>query len=120
MRRFVQPDAQFHFIRPFDKVRYGTPFDLPEADIRRLGMKSATEVLLSENALDSDPRLKSLGRMAHLTEVSRWMLTADLEGSQLATEIRKVTNEACGETLNRNCLGEVLTFLDNWYSESDK
>jgi Chromate resistance exported protein len=42
MQRFAYRDAVFRFIEPFEKVKFGTPFDMPEAAVRRTGTQSAT------------------------------------------------------------------------------
>src|SRR5437879_3204095 len=59
MKRFVDHEAQFYFIEPFDKVKFGTPFDMPEAEIRRHGLQSATEFLVSQRNLKGTARLSA-------------------------------------------------------------
>jgi hypothetical protein len=115
VRRFVNPAARFHFVPPFSPVRYGQPFDLPEAEIRRKGTSSATEVLLTRYGLEANERLRSLAAMTHLAEVTPWLLPAHQDADQLNQAIRGVTANACGHTLRAECVEVVLTFLDGWY-----
>lgn len=115
MRRFVEPQAKFYFIQPFEKIRYGKPFDLPEAEIRRHGIQSATEVLLNQQGLASDAKLSALARMTHLTEVTPWMLASDSEAGQLAEMVRNASEQTCGKALQGSCTEELFVFLDRWY-----
>jgi hypothetical protein len=115
LQRLVNPAARFHFVPPFSAIRYGQPFDVPEAEIRRQGASSATEVLLTKHGLDSDTRLRSLATMTHLAEVTPWMLPADPDASRLAQTVRNVAANTCGRTLTAGCVEVVLAFFDDWY-----
>jgi hypothetical protein len=108
MKRFANEQAQFHFIAPFQPLMYGVPFDVPEAEIRRAGSLSATEVLLDRVQSRNDARLAFLGRMAHLSEVTPWMMPSDPEAHELAERLRDATAAHCGERLRASC-------LDDWY-----
>ncbi len=115
LRRFVEPAARFHFVPPFTAVRYGRPFDLPEAEVRREGARSATEVLVTKHGLDADARLRSLAAMTHLAEVTPWLLPADHDAGRLVQGIREVTTSACGQRLSAGCAEDVFAFLDAWH-----
>lgn len=49
-QRFIRPRAHYHFVEPFSRLSYGTPFDTPEATIRRHGTGSTTEVCRNNTA----------------------------------------------------------------------
>jgi hypothetical protein len=115
--RFVEPQASFRFIQPFEQIQHGEPFDLPEAKIRRHGIQSATEYLLGQAGLTSDPKLNTLARMTHLNEVTPWMLASDPEAGQLTQALRDQTDQDCGRALSAECLQKLFAFLDNWYDE---
>lgn len=115
MRRFVEPRARFHFIRPFDPIRYGRPFDLPEASIRRHGMQSATQHLIGSRGLEADARLDALGRMTYLTEVTPWMLASDPESGRLAELLRGAADRECGRSLDASCAERLFNVLDAVY-----
>jgi hypothetical protein len=116
-RRFVEPQASFRFIQPFEQIQHGEPFDLPEAKIRRHGIQSATEYLLEQAGLTSDPKLNTLARMTHLNEVTPWMLASDPEAGQLTQVLRDQTDQDCGRALSAECLQKLFAFLDKWYDE---
>lgn len=116
-RRWVEPKAQFHFIPPFETIRYGRPFDLPEAQIRRQGTLSASEFLLSEHHLQRDPKLEVLVRMTHLNEITPWMLASDPEAGQLTELLRTQADQLCGKALHAQCAEQLFVWLDRWYEQ---
>lgn len=117
MRRFVEPRAQFHFVKPFEAIKYGRPFDLPEASIRRHGVESATQFLVRQNRLDADARLRVLARMTYLTEVTPWMLASDPEAGRLAEQLRGAADRECGRALNPDCAERLFAVLDEIYEQ---
>src|ERR1700752_788256 len=112
-RRFVDPQATFYFIKPFDPLKYGQPFDVPEAEIRRHGIRSATQFLLDERGLDSDAKLNTLARMTYLNEVTPWMLASDPEAGQLTQRLRLAADNHCGQNLSTNCIEQLFSELDD-------
>jgi hypothetical protein len=113
-KRYVDRDAVFHFIEPFEKVKYGKPFDMPEAQVRRSGTQSATEVVRTAIG-GKDKKLDALAHMTGLTEISPWMLATDEEAGHLAERMRKVADTACGRSMTITCLPVLLQDLDGWY-----
>jgi hypothetical protein len=118
LKRFGNTDAHFHFIPPFRALTYGTPFDVPEAEIRRAGALSATQVLLERVATRDDERLTLLARMAHLSEITPWMLPADPAASELERRVREGAVDSCGERLRPACVDRVFALLDAWYASA--
>lgn len=116
-QRFVNPQATFYFIKPFDSLRYGQPFDVPEAEIRRHGIRSATQFLLDERGLNSDAKLNTLERMTYLNEVTPWMLASDPEAGQLTQRLRLAADKHCGQNLNTNCVERLFSELDDIFRE---
>jgi hypothetical protein len=116
MKRFQRPDARFHFLPPFQALSYGVPFDVPEAEVRRAGSLAATEVLIQRLGKTDDARLAVLGRMAHLAEVTPWMMPSDPEAGALASALRESAALTCGERLRAACLDGVFATLDRWYA----
>lgn len=116
-QRFVNPQATFYFIKPFDPLRYGQPFDVPEAQIRRHGIRSATQFLLDERGLNSDAKLNTLARMTYLNEVTPWMLASDPEAGQLTQRLRLAADKHCGQNLSTNCIELLFSELDDIYRE---
>lgn len=116
-RRFVDPQATFYFIKPFDSLKYGQPFDVPEAEIRRHGIRSATQFLLDERSLNSDAKLNTLARMTYLNEITPWMLASDPEAGQLTQRLRSAADKHCGQNLNTTCVEQLFNELDDFYRE---
>jgi hypothetical protein len=117
MRRFVEPRAQFYFIKPFEPIRYGQPFDLPEASVRRHGAQSATQFLVAQKGLDADARLATLARMTYLNEVTPWMLASDPEAGRLTELLRGAAERECGRSLNAACAERLFVVLDQVYAQ---
>lgn len=116
-QRFVDPQATFYFIKPFDPLKYGQPFDVPEAEIRRHGIRSATQFLLDERGLSSDAKLNTLAHMTYLNEVTPWMLASDPEAGQLTQRLRLAADKHCGQNLTTNCVERLFSELDEIYRE---
>jgi hypothetical protein len=115
-RRFVDPAAEFHCIEPFEKLRFGAPLDLPEAEIRRQTTQSATEVLVSRSAVvPRTAKIELLVRTTHLAEVSKWMLVGDPEAVMETEFLRGVAARHCGKKLRPGCLPPVFAELDRRY-----
>jgi len=113
LQRFVDRDARFHFIEPYSHFRFGTAFDIPEADVRRSASRSVTEVLLAEHATEQTQKLALLGRMANLYEVAQWMRPSDPEADELGR--RLLDAAACKGAMTHGCAESALQFLDRWY-----
>jgi hypothetical protein len=117
MRRFVDPEAQFHFIEPYTHFRFGTAFDMPEAETRRSANRSVTEVLLTETGVTTTGKLDLLGRMANLYEVAQWMRPGDPEADALGKRLLESVS-SCNGTLSPACVEAGLGFLDQWYANN--
>jgi hypothetical protein len=116
-QRFVEPKATFYFIKPFDAIKYGQPFDVPEAEIRRHGIQSATQFLLDQRSLNSDAKLNTLARMTYLNEVTPWMLASDPEAGELTQRLRLAADRECGPNLSTSCIEQLFNELDRFYQE---
>ena len=117
LKRFVDPQARFHYQPVFSRVTRGTPFDTPEAKIRRTGSKSATEVLLAEHLLNSDPRLAHLARMTHIVEITPWMAITDQEAHTLAGDLRQAMQPVDARNISA-AAQRGFAWLDAWYDQS--
>jgi hypothetical protein len=113
--RRSEPQARFHFIRPFEPIRYGSPFDVPEASIRRHGAQSATQFLVAQKGLDSDAKIDALARMTYLNEVTPWMLASDPEAGRLTELLRGAADRECGASLDEDCAERLFSVLDRIY-----
>jgi len=114
VRRYVDPEARFHFVEPFSHVRIGRPLDVPEADIRRGGTRSATEILFADLGLSEDEKLSRLAEMTHLFEIARWQLPSRPAAYQLGQNLTAATG-SCEPQDVWPCFERGLRFLDDWY-----
>ncbi len=115
-RRHLDPAARFHFIEPFSGFDFGRAIDIPEAETRRSGTRSATEVLLAELDLLGDEKLRLLAETTHLYEIAPWRLPSNPAALALGADLM----EAVGSCQPRDvapCLDRGLRFLDRWYGE---
>jgi hypothetical protein len=115
VKRFVDQDAVFNLIEPFDKVKVGKPLDMPESNIRRSATRSATEVLISQRGLNV-PKLRELAGITRMTEIAPWLLVADPNAQQFADHFRQMAATNCGRRVTSACLPIMLRDLDSWYS----
>jgi len=118
LRRFVDPEARFHFVRPFTVTVHGRPFDTPEAEIRRSGTRSATELLVEEHGPHQDNRIARLAGVTHLYEITPWMLPADLDGAALGRALT-AAGEGCEPPAVQPCAERALAWLEAWYARAD-
>jgi hypothetical protein len=114
LRRFVDPAARFHFVEPFSHSSVGQSVDMPEAEIRRSGARSATEVLLAERNLLEDDKLASLAEMTHLFEIARWKLPSRPRAFTLGEDLKAAAGD-CPARDVLPCVERGLAFLDRWY-----
>jgi len=116
--RHVDPQARFYFVSPFTTVRFGIPFDLPEAEARRTGTQSATEVLVARAGREGDPALARLAAVAHHFEIMPWRgpSSDDERGLGLDLEARA---RAC-QPARMECVEEIFDFLDAWHAEASR
>ena len=112
--RFVDRDSRFHFVPVFSQITHGTPFDVPEAGIRRKGTRAATEVLVDEHGLANDSRLAVLARVGHLYEITPWQLGEEPEPTRVGSVIKEMgaDNADLGPA---HSLELIFQWLDEWY-----
>lgn len=114
-RRYADPEARYHFVEPFTQIRHGKPIDTPEAEVRRMGARAATEVLVERLGLDGDPKLALLARTAHLEEITPWMRPADPEAFALGQEVIAAAGD-CARPATGDCVERAFQYLDEWYA----
>jgi len=114
IRRFVDPKARFYYVEPFSQVRHGTPVDLPEAEMRRDATNSATELLIAERGLTSDPDLALLAETSHLFEIARWRLPTNRAAFRLGTGLVTAVGECQADDV-APCFERGFRYLDGWY-----
>jgi len=89
VKRFVDPKAEFQFIKKGELVSKGTPFDIPEAELRRYHAWSAFESILRKFELQ-DPVLLELGKILHDIEINFWADTRSAESERINSEVLEI------------------------------
>jgi hypothetical protein len=70
IKKFVDPDAEFHFVSP-ETVRFeaerldAIPFDIPAVELGHHGKECSFEAILKKFSLQSDPALELLARIVN-------------------------------------------------------
>jgi hypothetical protein len=108
IRRHVEPAATFEF-HPEGQLPDGvTPFDLPEAELRRDARRAAVEVLIERERL-AQPFVLHVGRMVHDIEIRAWARPSDapsieferrLMSAALAAQDPPAALDACFQVLD--------------------
>lgn len=114
VRRWVDPDARFHYVEPFTHVAAGKMIDTPEADVRRAGTRSATEILFEELSLEGEPKADLLAEMTHLFEIARWRLPSRPAAFQLGNDLMEAAGECTPEAVGP-CFERGMRYLDAWF-----
>lgn len=114
-KRYGDPAAEFDFIEPYDKLRFGQPLDVPEAAIRRDGTFSATEVLVRRKGISLTPRLTALIHATHVSEITPWTMVADDSATRIAAHLHRAAASSCGDRLRATCLPSLFAELDREY-----
>lgn len=108
IKRFVDPSAKFKFFPEGELIDFGTPFDTPDAELRRTHRLSTFEVIL-ENYHLSEKRLKKLGLIIREIEINYWGKKKVRLAVEVDEAVRKIINES---TNNKQCLEESFVYFD--------
>lgn len=101
IRRFVSPSARILFFDPASPAPAGTPFDTPDAALRRYHNASTFETLARHFRID-DPKVAYLGRLMHDIEINTWARKALPQTRQVEWEL--------AEALPRVGVGGAIDF----------
>ncbi len=113
VRRFLDPSARLRLVEPMSPIGAGIPLDVPEAEIRRYGDRSAFEVAAERSGRSGDPALAPLAQLCYLTEVRPWALASSPETSRLADDLARRLG-ACARL--DTCLDAGLRWFDETYA----
>jgi hypothetical protein len=75
IKKFVDKDAVFRFFPKGETIHTGTPFDTPDAQLRRYHNRSTFESILLRYGL-VDEKLVYVGRIVHDVEINIWQKKA--------------------------------------------
>ena len=92
IKRFVDKDAQFRFVPKGELMEEGTPFDTPDAELRRYQNLSTYESILLKYHI-SDPKAVKVGEIIHDIEVNIWEKKRP-ESIEVAEKLRRLIGES--------------------------
>jgi hypothetical protein len=101
-------------MEPMSHMTFGTPFDMPEAELRRSTDKPAFDVVLEQTSLKDDPAMKLLSAMCYATEIRPWAVNPDPATDELAADIRRRLGD-CQKM--SDCLDVGLGWFEETYQK---
>jgi hypothetical protein len=104
IKRFVDRDATIKIVPKGEPIGEGTPFDAPEAKLRRYHNLSTFESILRAYRLVDD-KLVYLGRIVHDLEINVWERKSTLEAAEVQRAVAGIIAGARGaDELIEGCL----------------
>lgn len=114
--RFVDTDAEFRFFPRGTTIAEGTPFDTPDAELRRYHNMAAYESILRHYGID-DPVLARIGDIIHDIEVNTWQQKRFEETVVVLEEIQGIIDH---NPDSRILIEKVLAYFDGLYDRLGK
>jgi hypothetical protein len=109
IKRFVDSDARFEFVQKGDLIDQGTPFDTPDAELRRYHDRSCYQSVLRRYGVD-DPALVRIGEITYDIEINFWADKRFPESREVATGVNHILNEHPDDS--EACIDEALVLFD--------
>jgi len=111
IKRFVDPEAQFHFVREGEFINSGTPFDVPGAALVRTHDRTTYESIVVAFAIE-DPAVKAIGKLIHTIEIDYWGKVNDPLALEVNDDIQRIIDSAPSEHV---ALGQSFDYFDRLY-----
>lgn len=113
IKKFINKNAEFKFFPKGELVTEGTPFDTPDAELRRKNNMSTYEVILKKYKV-TDPILIEIGKIVHEVEITYWGDT-----SKISKETgKKIMNIISGTKKDeQKCFEESFKVFDDLYEK---
>jgi hypothetical protein len=89
VKRHVDPKAVFRFLPKGMPVTEGTPFDTPDAKLRRYATLSTYESILKEFKIE-DRAAVEIGVMIHEIEIDRWARKSTAQSIEVENRVRQL------------------------------
>ena len=93
IKRHVDPKAVFRFLPKGTAINEGTPFDTPDAKLRRYATLATYESILKEFKI-RDRAAVEIGAMIHEIEINKWARKSTAESIEVERRIRQMTAAA--------------------------
>jgi hypothetical protein len=112
IKRFVDTGAIIKFFPKGEIITEGTPFDTPEAKLKRYHNMSTFETILKQYNL-TDPRLIHLGEIIHDIEINIWERKRFEETASVRHAVNEVIQSAKSSA---EVIEKTLSYLDGLYA----
>lgn len=113
IKRFIDRDAVIKFFPKGEIIKEGTPFDTPDAALRRYHNMSTFEAILKHYNIQN-PRVVYIGKIIHDIEINIWERKVLDETLAVQREINSIINNSRNQ-------GEVMkksaAFFDSLYEK---
>lgn len=113
IKRFVDADAEFKFYPKGEFIAEGTPFDTPDAELRRRQGESTFECIINKYNI-KDPRLIEIGKLIHEIEINYWGSDFSPKGKELNDKINKIITE---NNQPEKKIKEAFIIMDELYAD---
>ncbi len=115
IKRFIDKEADFKFFTKGELITEGTPFDTPDAELRRRNNMSTYEIVLKKYKI-KDPILIQIGRIVHEIEVGYWG-----KRQEISKEIDKKVREIIDNSKDKSeCFKKSFAVFDDLYERLKK
>jgi rhodanese-related sulfurtransferase len=111
LSRHADPGAQLSFTRPGDAPVAGIKFDLPAAELRRIGNRSTFEAVRTRFAID-DPIVTDLTALVNEIEINYWTARTHPEADLIEQAFRELQYLNGRDAVAPQC---YLAFFDRVY-----
>jgi hypothetical protein len=113
IKRFVDKDAVFRFFPTGETLKIGTPFDTPDAELRRYHNRSTFQTILARYQL-KDPKLLYIARIVHDIEINVWDKKAMPETKSVQEMVNGIIRNARS---NEEVIAKSIELFDALYDK---
>ena len=113
IKRFVDRDAVFRFFPKGETLKTGTPFDAPDAQLRRYHNRSAFESIIAHYHI-LDEKLPYVAKIVHDSEINIWGKKVMPETVIVEEMIRSMIKNAKS---NEEVVEKSIQYFDALYSK---
>ena len=116
IKRHIDPTAVFRFLPKGTPVTEGTPFDMPDAKLRRYATSSTYETILKEFRV-TDRTAREIGAIVHDIEINKWARKSTAELIEVEKRVRGIVAAAKSHT---DLVENTLTYFDQLAADTRK
>jgi hypothetical protein len=116
IKRFVDRDAVFKFYPKGEAVETGTPFDTPDAQLRRYHNRSTFEFIVAHYHI-TDERVHYIGKILHDSEINIWGRKVMPETTLVEQSVNSLIKNAKNK---QEVIMRSMEFFDALYNKGEE